>query len=265
MSDRGLILYRRIIFMLIIVCVVSVGCGVLKHKKNFEEVSKRLLKLKAYTCDVTMRVTNNRSTMEYKLKHFYKNPDKYRVEVLAPEELKGQVTIYNGSSSYIYHSRIDQYLVTENFSDSVEYSSFIGSFMNYISKAEDIRISNEKNGEVEYIAVEFEIPGSNRYMHMEKLWIDGSEAVPIKAEIYGIDGKINIEIYYDNFVYDPRLEDGIFEIIQKNSMRLQEMKENVRSEENQVRMGGGGSGCPCPQYEGNKKACEEGCACNCSN
>jgi outer membrane lipoprotein-sorting protein len=241
--------------VLIIVCVCLTGCGIIKQKKNFEEAGRRFLKLETYTCDVVMKVTNNISTMEYRLKHSYKSPDKYRVEVLAPRELQGQVTIYNGHSSYIYHPGINQYFVTEDFSGSMEYNSFIGSFMEHIRKAGEIRISYEKYGDKECIVAEFEIPEPNRYMHVEKLWIDRSEIVPLRAEIYGSDGKTYVEISYDNFVYNPRLEDGDFEIIRENSMKLQEMSKNVRSEENQSCMGGSGSGCSCPQYEGNKEAC----------
>ena len=248
-------MYRRIICVLIIVCVCLTGCGIIKQKKNFEEAGRRFLKLETYTCDVVMKVTNNISTMEYRLKHSYKSPDKYRVEVLAPRELQGQVTIYNGHSSYIYHPGINQYFVTEDFSGSMEYNSFIGSFMEHIRKAGEIRISYEKYGDKECIVAEFEIPEPNRYMHVEKLWIDRSEIVPLRAEIYGSDGKTYVEISYDNFVYNPRLEDGDFEIIRENSMKLQEMSKNVRSEENQSCMGGSGSGCSCPQYEGNKEAC----------
>lgn len=258
-------MYRRIICVLIIVCVSFTGCGMIKQKKNFGEAGRRLLKLEAYTCDVVMKVTNNRSTMEYRLKHSYKSPDKYRVEVLAPRELQGQVTIYNGHSSYIYHPGINQYFVTEDFSGSVEYNSFIGSFMEHIRKTDEIKISYEKYGDKECIVAEFEIPEPNRYMQFEKLWIDRSEIVPLRAEIYGNDGETYVEIFYDNFVYNPRLEDRDFEIIRKNSMKLQEMKRNVQSQGNQGRMGGSGSGCSCPQYEGNKEACKERCTCNRSN
>ncbi|MHB1392174.1 MAG: germination lipoprotein GerS-related protein [Clostridia bacterium] len=211
---------RRVISALIIICVVFTGCAVLKPQKNFEEVSKRLLKLETYTCDVTMRVANNKSIMEYKLKHYYKSPDKYRVEVLAPKELEGQVTIYNGSSSYIYHPGINQYLVTENFSGSVEYNAFIGSFMNHIKKTDNIKTSSEKEGEKELIVLEFELPESNSYMRLEKIWLDADNIMPVKAEIYGDDGKTNVKIHYDNFVYNPGLKDGDFDIMQKNSASL---------------------------------------------
>ena len=207
-------MYRRIIGMLIIVCVLFTGCGVIKPKKNFKEVSRRLLNLSSYTCDVTMRITNNISTMEYKLKHFYKSPDKYKLEVIAPQELQGQVTIYNGSSAYIYHPGIDQYLVTENFTGSVEYKAFIGSFMNHIRETDEVKVSSEKEGEKELLVLEFEVSEPNSYMRTGKLWIDGSEVLPVRLEIYGDDGRTNVEIYYYNFVYNPPLEDEEFDISQ---------------------------------------------------
>lgn len=231
---------RKVISMLLIVCALFAGCGVLDTERGFEEVRKRLMNLEAYSCDVIMRVTNNKSTVEYRMKHFYKDPGRYRIEVLAPKELEGQVTIYNGSSSYIYHPGIDQYLVTENFDRSVDYNTFTGSFVNLIKKNENIKASSEKSGETEYFVIEFDLPESNSYMHTEKLWIDAEKAVPVKAEIYGGDGKRNVDVYYDNFVCNPDLGDGDFEIIQKNSIKLQEMKENVRSEKNQGCMGGSG-------------------------
>jgi len=200
--------------MLIIVCVAFTGCGAIKHKKNFEEVSRRLLKLSTYTCDVTMRVTNNISTMEYKLKHFYKSPDKYKLEVISPRELQGQVTIYNGGSSYIYHPGINQYLVTENFSGSVEYNSFIGSFMNHIREADEVKVSSEEEGEKEFIVLEFDVPKPNAYMRLGKLWIDRSEVLPVRLKIFGDDGRISVEVYYYNFVYNPPLEDVEFNISQ---------------------------------------------------
>jgi outer membrane lipoprotein-sorting protein len=195
--------------------MLFIGCEGSGSKRSYEKISKELIELKDYTCDVTMRVTNNRSTLEYRLKHFYKSPGRYRVEVLAPEQLKGQVTIYNGESSYIYHPGIDQYLITEDFPGSVEYNSFIGSFIDRLAKQSEIKLSSGMEGEKKLYILEFEIPQSNRYMRIERLWLDSEAAVPVKAEIYGDDGRRSVEIYYNNFVCNSGLKDEEFDIIHK--------------------------------------------------
>lgn len=205
---------RRVICIIIIVCVLLTGCQGPDPSKSLKDVNKKLLKLEDYTCDVRMTVTNNRSTMEYRLKHFYKSPDKYRLEVIAPLELAGQITIYNGKSSYIYHPGIRQYLVTEDFTGSMEYNSFIGSFIGYIRTPDRIKASTVMEDKNELYVLEFGIPESNSYMSVERLWLDPVEAVPVKAEIYGDDGKKNIEIFYYNFVCNSGLKDGDFEIKQ---------------------------------------------------
>jgi len=86
--------------------------------------------------------------------------------------------------------------------------------MNHIGKSDDIKISSEKEGNKELIVMEFEVPEPNSYMSIEKLWLDPEAAVPLKAVIYGKDGKASVEIYYNNFVYNPGLKDRDFEIIQ---------------------------------------------------
>lgn len=255
---------RKVSLLLILLCAAFAGCSII-GANSFEKVSKKLLKLDSYTCEVTMRVANNKSINEYRLKHYFKSPGKYKIEVIEPKELEGQTTIYNGSSSYIYHPRIDQYLITENFSSSADYNAFVGAFMERLKSTEDLKVSSVKEGDKEFVIVEFAVSKPNRYMEQEKIWFDAENTVPVKAEIYGSDGKTNVQIYYDKFVYNPGLKDGDFEITQKNSMKLQEMKENVRSEENQGCVGGDRPGCTCPQHEGSQEACAEGCACNRSN
>ncbi len=213
---RRVAVQLRVICIIIIVCVLMTGCQGLGPSKSLKDVNEKLLELEDYTCDVRLLVTNNRSTMEYKLKHFYKSPDKYRLEIISPLELMGQVTIYNGKSSYIYHPGIRQYLVTEDFAGSLEYNSFIGSFIEHIRTPDRIKASTVKEGEKKLYVLEFGIPESNSYMSIEKLWLDPVEEVPVKAEIYGEDGKKNIEVFYYNFVCNSGLKDGDFEIKQNN-------------------------------------------------
>jgi outer membrane lipoprotein-sorting protein len=98
----------------------------------------------------------------------------------------------------------------------VDYNAFLGSFLNHIKQSDDIKISIETKEEKELIIAEFEVPEPNKYIQYEKLWIDPGTCVPVKAEIYGSDGKKNVEVYYNNFVCNPDLKDGDFEIIQKN-------------------------------------------------
>jgi outer membrane lipoprotein-sorting protein len=205
-------MHRLIIYLLIIVCVVFSGCSGLLPEKSYDKASEKLLKLRTYTCDVEMKVTNNRSTLEYRMKHSYMSPDKYRIEVLEPMELRGQVTIHNSKGSYIYHPRINQYLITQNFSSSLEHGAFIGSFIDHMRNKEKVKVSREEDGGRVFFVLEFELSKPNRYRSMEKIWIDAEDIVPIKAEIYGEGGEKTVSVYYSNFVYNTKLDERDFEI-----------------------------------------------------
>ncbi|MGE5630396.1 MAG: LolA family protein [Caulobacteraceae bacterium] len=207
-------MHHRFVCAIILVSMVLAGCGRLGSEKTFDAACKKLLELKSYTCDVTMKVMNNKSTMEYKMKHFYISPGKYRVEVVEPEELKGQVTIYDGEHSYIYHPKINAQLVTENFPDSLECDAFIGSFISRFKDMKNVKITKEKDNDNLYM-LEFEVPEPNSYKVLERLWIDTLNAVPVKAEIYGADGKTTVSIRYTNFGYNPKLNERDFEIIKR--------------------------------------------------
>lgn len=205
-------MYRKVICLLIIVCVVLNGCSGFSSVKSFDGAIEKLQKLKSYTCDVEMSVTNNKSTMEYKLKHSYMSPDKYRIEVVEPKGFKGQVTIHNNEGTYIYHPSINEYLAAENFSESHEHQAFIGSFISYMKDKEKLKVDKEEAQDKFYYVIEFEVPKPNDYMNREKIWIDAGSIMPEKAEIYDKNGKITVSVRYANFVCNPELNERDFEI-----------------------------------------------------
>lgn len=203
-------MYRKLWIMVVAGLIVFSGCS-LKGAKSFEKTSKRLMELNSYTCNVTMRIANNKSTMEYKLKHYYKKPDKYKIEVLEPKELEGQITVYNGKQAFIYHPKINQFLATENFTGSVQHNAFIGSFLHYLNSLEKLKVRNQNIDKKDYFVLEFDISGRNQYMCLQKIWIDTVAGVPVKSEIYDKDGNVTAELLYSDFVLNVKLQDKDFE------------------------------------------------------
>lgn len=203
-------MHRRFMIVLLAALVVFAGCAP-GGAKSFEKASKRLAGLDSYACDVTMRITNNKSTMEYKLRHYYKRPDKYKIEVLEPKELEGQTTVYNGRKAFIYHPKINQVLAMENFNGSMEQQAFVGSFLHYLGSPEQIKVRRQSIKSGDCFVLEFELPDKNRYRRLQKIWLDAAEGVPVKAEIYDENGKAAVELIYSNFERNPGLQDSDFE------------------------------------------------------
>ena len=201
----------RILLIFLIVSIFLSGCDQ-KTAKNTEDVQKLLMKLKSYSCDVVFAVTNNKSTNVYKVKHMYKFPDKYRIEIMEPSELKGQITIYNGGKATIYHPQLDTYLITENFNNTLEFSSFIGAFIESYKNNGGARFKIESFQDKQCYVLEIPIKGENPYRVLEKIWIDAELIIPVKAEILDKDNKVSAQVLYENFDENPKLEDLLFQI-----------------------------------------------------
>lgn len=201
----------RILLFFLIGCIMLCGCGASTAKKP-EDIQKFIMKLRAYKCDVIYAVTNNKSTNVYRARHFYKAPDKYRIEIIEPDELKGQTTIYNKDKAYIYHTQINTYMVTENFNATMEYSTFVGAFVEYFKSNGGARYKLESLDDIKCYVIEVPIDNPSIYRAKEKIWINAENAIPIKAELLDKDNKVNAQVLYENFEINPSLEDSLFDI-----------------------------------------------------
>ena len=54
------------------------------------------------------------------------------------------------------------------------------------------------------------IPGGNKYTATEKVWIDNETLKPLKFVIYDEDGKERYIITYNEFEYNPEIDDSVF-------------------------------------------------------
>jgi outer membrane lipoprotein-sorting protein len=201
----------KLLLVFLIACAVLSGCGSDTMMKP-GDIQKFIMKLKSYQCDVIYAVTNNKSTNVYRAKHFYKAPDKYRIEIVEPGELKGQTTIYNKDKAYIYHPQINTYLTTENFMNSMERSSFVGAFVEHFKDIGGARFKLERLNNVQCYVLQVPLDTDNRYRVVEKIWINAESALPVKAEILDKDNNVNAQILYENFKLNSKLEDSLFEI-----------------------------------------------------
>lgn len=201
----------KLLLLFLIACAVLSGCTPNTAKKP-EDVQKFIMKLKSYKSDVVYAVTNNKSTNVYRAKHLYKSPDKYRIEMVEPEELKGQITIYNKDKAYIYHPKINTYMITENFTNTVEYNSFIGAFVDYFKAKGGARFKLESLSGKQCYVLQLPIDSDNRYRVVEKLWINAETALPMKAEILDKDNNVSVQVLYENIELNPTLEDSLFDI-----------------------------------------------------
>ena len=204
----------KLLLFFLIAAVALTGCAAEEARKP-EDVQKFLMNLKSYKCDVVLAVSNNKSTNVYKATHLYKYPDSYRIEVKEPNDLKGQTTIYSKEKAYIYHPQINTYFETQNFNSTMDYSAFVGAFVDYFKNNGGARFNMERFQDKDCFVLEIPVGKESRYRAIEKIWIDAERIVPVKAEILDKNNNVSAQILYENFEVNPKLEDSLF-TIEKN-------------------------------------------------
>lgn len=201
--------YRKIVILTGLVLSL-VACKQSTDENIYYEVQKKLSTIESYQCTARIQVIDQEREVEYVFKQSFKAPNKYRLEVLAPEGLKGNLTVYNGKTGWLQHPSINQTFKIDGFEQSQEQFMFIGYFLeNYItSKESEFQLESLESRDC--IVMETTIPGGNHYFDYQRLWVDKKHKVPVKLYIYDEKDNIRFRVYYEDFIYNPELEDNLF-------------------------------------------------------
>jgi outer membrane lipoprotein-sorting protein len=98
----------------IIAVLLLQGCAK-NQGEQYVKVHKMLVNLQTYTATAEIIVRDNKLIENYVVKQYFKYPDRYRLVVLSPDDIRGKTTIYDGDRVYIYQPRIKQLYIMENF------------------------------------------------------------------------------------------------------------------------------------------------------
>ncbi len=73
--------------------------------KSAESIKEYILNISSYEADISLEITSNKTTNKYRLIQKYVSPNIFKQEVLEPNNIKGLVTIYDGTNLKIENSR----------------------------------------------------------------------------------------------------------------------------------------------------------------
>lgn len=175
-----------------------VGCQTGESTKEdiYEKFQEQVSKIESYTCTAEIEVVGNKGKSNYTLKHYYKKPDNYKLEVISPENLKGKTMEYKGNKVLVKNPDIDDLIELPNNSKNQQYL-FIGDFIkNYLQN--DEILMNLSDSE---LILESSIPEGSEYFSKQILYINKENKTPNRMEILDKEGNIRFTVKYDNFKY----------------------------------------------------------------
>ncbi|OPJ55253.1 germination lipoprotein GerS [Alkalithermobacter paradoxus] len=173
------------------------GCRQSTDEDVYYKLHKKISSITSYSCIAQVTVIGNRSPSEYTLRHYFKAPDYYELEVLEPDNIKGKITIYQNEKVIVKNPNVpDEYKFTQKGKEN-KYL-FVGDFVKNILQNEDLNVSSDSN----FLILDTLIPDRSIYFHRSRLYIDKQTLKPHKMEIVDINGKVRFSVIYREFKYN---------------------------------------------------------------
>lgn len=201
--------FLRVFIPIVLMSILIAGCSQVRISE-YVRVNKMLSGLDTYFCTAEIAVQGNKVVENYVVKQYFMYPDKYRLEVLSPEDKKGKLTIYDGSSLYISHPQIKQEFTLGDIKGLEDSGMFPGCFARNLLISESADYSIKKIGNQKYVVIRAEIPDGNAYRKSQILYFDAESSMPCRMEILDSNDNVAVMVTYKDFNYNIKLDEFIF-------------------------------------------------------
>lgn len=191
------------------------GCNKAANEEtvsDMERIQQQLLSMENYACMATVEHISSKSTKTYEMKQYYKKTGEYRLEMLAPESIKGIITIYDGKTIWQYNPRVKGEIKKDIESSIYVDEMLLGAFISNYLKSEETSVATSKFDASKCTILEAVVPGDHKYLATEKLWVDNETLMPKQLIVYDKQGEERVKVTYGEFKYNAKLEDKIFNI-----------------------------------------------------
>lgn len=182
-----------------------------KKNDDIYNVNKKISNMLSYSANAEIVINGNKGISEYKVKQFFNEPNKIRIETIEPEFLKGKIIVHDGEKWGIYHPLINSNLQIEKLKDDDEFI-YLGIIQKSMAAWEDVEYKYASRNGVEYIAIKCNIPGGNEYRRSAVLYVTRNGYYPEFMEILDNKEDIKITIKYYDFEYNSKLPDELFQL-----------------------------------------------------
>lgn len=208
---------KKSIFILLAFLLVGCSKGE-ADGDDYATIQEKIINMESYSSNGNVKYISNKGETTYEIKQSVRKDGKYIIETTSPEEVAGNIILFDGNIVWQYNPRLDS-KISVGDKDKLERKEIsIFSFLENHLKSKDIAMQTSTVDNEIYTILEAKIPSQNKYFSTEKLWINNKTKVPEKLIIYDVEEKERVVLTFENFEYNPKLSDDIFNVenIEKN-------------------------------------------------
>ncbi len=202
----------KCITFFVVSVLLFVGCGNSEEVSTMEKIQNQLKNMESYECTGTLTRISNKGQNVYDIKQYYKSTGEYRLELLSPDDVAGNYTVFDGTSIFQHNPRVQGKYIKNVPQSQMRNELFLGSFAKNYFQSEDVSIETASMETGTTTVLEAVIPGENKYTATEKLWINDETIKPVKLVIYDVEGNERYIVEYKDFEYNCDIDDSLFKI-----------------------------------------------------
>jgi len=201
----------KLFFILTLIVSIFSACSD-KVVSDYDKVHDKIMNMDSYSCDAEVKYISNKNENQFTIKQYCKMTGEYRIETISPADVEGCIILFDGKMIWQYNKKINS-KISINTPDKPERSEILlSSFVKNYIKSQDVAVESSNMGKAKCTILEAKIPGEHKFCADEKLWVDNETLKPVQLIIYDTDGKERIILTYNNFEFNPKLDENLFKI-----------------------------------------------------
>ena len=201
--------FLKLFFLICVVSLVLVGCGLKSADSVINKLTKKQEGCNSYYVEGTMEIINNEDTYTYDVNVSYKKGDYYKIELVNTLNNHEQVILRNDEGVYVVTPSLNKSFKFQSdwpYNNSQVY--LLNSILEDLTEDEDRVFKAKDNGYYFQSSVNYP---NNKSLVKQNVYIDKNMKIT-KVEVTNKDGEVQITMNFDKITYNKDFADDYFEL-----------------------------------------------------
>jgi len=178
----------------------------------YQKIHEKLANLQNFRARATVEYISNKGSNVYETLQHSRITGEYRIEVVGPERVAGNVTSSDGQTIFQFSTRVNGRITVLARETRERSEIFLTSFIRNYMGSQETSVSVANMGEGQFTVLEATIPGNHPYLATQKLWVNNETLLPAKMIIFDPNGTERVIVTYHSFEYNIELDEALFTV-----------------------------------------------------